>query len=199
MTEDYSPDPTLTPQQHRIITLLASGNNITQAAAAENLHRNTVANWRRTIPAFARELEFALREQRQYWHEQATRLAPQAIQTIEDTLTNPKASPSLRFRAAALILKLLADPQTKPTKGFPALSPETEARQGEFLQMHKAAQANEQASEETPIPAQTCTKPQPIRVTPQPGRNAPCPCNSGQKYKRCCISKAGQNPSAISA
>jgi hypothetical protein len=27
---------------------------------------------------------------------------------------------------------------------------------------------------------------QPIRVIPQPGRNAPCPCKSGLKFKRCC-------------
>jgi SEC-C motif len=30
---------------------------------------------------------------------------------------------------------------------------------------------------------------QPIRVTPQPGRNAPCSCGSGLKFKRCCIDK----------
>jgi uncharacterized protein len=30
------------------------------------------------------------------------------------------------------------------------------------------------------IPATT------IRRTPQPGRNAACPCGSGQKYKKCC-------------
>jgi preprotein translocase subunit SecA len=27
---------------------------------------------------------------------------------------------------------------------------------------------------------------QPIRVTPQAGRNDPCPCGSGKKYKKCC-------------
>jgi hypothetical protein len=41
---------------------------------------------------------------------------------------------------------------------------------------------------ETPSLAQNCTtaKPQPIRVTPQPGRNAPCSCGSALKFKRCC-------------
>ncbi|MFZ5433441.1 MAG: preprotein translocase subunit SecA [Calditrichota bacterium] len=29
-------------------------------------------------------------------------------------------------------------------------------------------------------------KPQPVRVTPQVGRNDPCPCGSGKKYKKCC-------------
>jgi preprotein translocase subunit SecA len=29
-------------------------------------------------------------------------------------------------------------------------------------------------------------KPQPVRVGPQVGRNDPCPCGSGKKYKKCC-------------
>jgi SWIM/SEC-C metal-binding protein len=28
--------------------------------------------------------------------------------------------------------------------------------------------------------------PTPVRTQPQPGRNDPCPCGSGKKYKRCC-------------
>lgn len=27
----------------------------------------------------------------------------------------------------------------------------------------------------------------PIRNTPRPGRNDPCPCGSGNKFKRCCL------------
>jgi len=30
------------------------------------------------------------------------------------------------------------------------------------------------------------TKKQPIRVEKTPGRNDPCPCGSGKKYKKCC-------------
>lgn len=208
---DYSPDPTLTPQQHRIITLLASGNSITQAAAAENLHRNTVGYWRRTVPAFARELEFATREQRQYWHEQATRLAPQAVQVIEETLTSPDASQSLRFRAATLILKMATDPQSKALRGFPTLPLEIEAMSGQVLGWRKenltaGAEAPQPESASEPevenfdtvqaarisVAARSCTMttPQPVRVAPQPGRNEPCSCGSGIKYKRCCIAKA---------
>ena len=29
-------------------------------------------------------------------------------------------------------------------------------------------------------------KPQPIRAQPSVGRNEPCPCGSGKKYKKCC-------------
>jgi uncharacterized protein YchJ len=204
---DYSPDPTLTPQQHHIISLLAAGNSIAQAAAAENLHRNTLANWRRTIPAFARELEFALREQRLYWHEQATRLAPLAIQVIEETLTNPNASPSLRFRAAALIIKLATDPNAKALKTHDTLPAELAALDDQKRAWRKqiaaetASDAQSCTNASTPddpeifdieqsakisVDAQTCTKPQPIRVAPKPGRNEPCPCGSNLKFKRCC-------------
>ena len=29
----------------------------------------------------------------------------------------------------------------------------------------------------------------PVHVIPQPGRNAPCPCGSGRKFKKCCLGK----------
>ena len=29
-------------------------------------------------------------------------------------------------------------------------------------------------------------RPEPVRVGPKVGRNAPCPCGSGKKYKQCC-------------
>jgi preprotein translocase subunit SecA len=37
----------------------------------------------------------------------------------------------------------------------------------------------------TPQPSQQA-KPQPIKVDKAPGRNEPCPCGSGKKYKNCC-------------
>jgi hypothetical protein len=30
---------------------------------------------------------------------------------------------------------------------------------------------------------------EPVRVTPQSGRNDPCPCGSGRKFKKCCLNK----------
>jgi transposase-like protein len=194
LAEDFSLDPTLTPLQHRIITLLASGSTITKAAETEGVHRNTIANWRRTDCAFARELEFATREQRLYWHEQATALAPQALEAIEACLTDPNTSPSLKFRAAALILKMATDPQAKPLQSFPNVAPEIEAIEGKILAIKKELVHRRESRPEMHKPAQSqeCTtvhKPQPIRVAPQPGRNAQCPCHSGLKYKRCCANK----------
>jgi hypothetical protein len=28
-----------------------------------------------------------------------------------------------------------------------------------------------------------------LSTTPRPGRNEPCPCGSGRKYKQCCLAK----------
>ena len=31
----------------------------------------------------------------------------------------------------------------------------------------------------------------PVRTTPKPGRNEPCPCGSGRKFKKCCLGRDG--------
>ena len=36
----------------------------------------------------------------------------------------------------------------------------------------------------------------PVRDAPQPGRNAPCSCGSGRKFKKCCLGKGGESPMA---
>jgi hypothetical protein len=36
--------------------------------------------------------------------------------------------------------------------------------------------------------------PKPVRAAPQPGRNDPCPCGSGRKFKKCCLSKKFGSP-----
>ncbi len=38
------------------------------------------------------------------------------------------------------------------------------------------------------LPGQT--KRQPVRASNEPGRNDPCPCGSGKKYKKCCMKKS---------
>jgi len=205
---DYSPDPTLTTQQHRIIALLASGCSTIQAAKVEKIHRNTIGYWRRTVPAFARELEFASHEQRRCWQDQAVELAPHAFQTIKEILADPKSSPSLRFRAATFIIKMATDPNQKALKAFSPLPAQLEAIDGQTQGWRKEALTDAAAPDTTPTEnpvvqttkiektAQSCTKAQPIRVTPQPGRNEPCPCNSGIKYKRCCLNKPRESQAA---
>jgi tetratricopeptide (TPR) repeat protein len=54
-------------------------------------------------------------------------------------------------------------------------------RRGTFRSMREAfSQADTPAEDEAFVPSQ------PVRVLPKVGRNAPCPCGSGKKYKRCC-------------
>jgi preprotein translocase subunit SecA len=51
---------------------------------------------------------------------------------------------------------------------------------------HEEVTAFETEADTAPI-GSTAEKPEPIRrETPKVGRNAPCPCGSGKKYKKCC-------------
>lgn len=55
-----------------------------------------------------------------------------------------------------------------------------------FPKMHKrAAISNQEQADETAAPLRVSTFPR-REAYPGTGRNAPCPCGSGKKYKRCC-------------
>jgi SEC-C motif/Helix-turn-helix domain len=188
---------TLTPQQLRIIAAIASGTSAAQAAAAENIHRNTVSNWRRTNPDFARQLELATHWHREHQQEQIAALVPKAIQAIEDCLASP--SPSIRLRAAALILKMASffpTAESAPIPQQPAQSCTTMPKDelASFIPPPETTPGDEvfstREAAKTFVAAQNCTKPLPVRVTPKPGRNERCPCKSGLKFKRCCLAKA---------
>jgi preprotein translocase subunit SecA len=45
-----------------------------------------------------------------------------------------------------------------------------------------------------PSGAAPAGKPQPVHVAPQVGRNDPCPCGSGKKYKKCCGATVQNTP-----
>ena len=62
----------------------------------------------------------------------------------------------------------------------PAKQPEQEAKEIERRQQRQQAQLQFQAG-----PAQA-EAPKPARVGAKVGRNDPCPCGSGKKYKKCC-------------
>jgi preprotein translocase subunit SecA len=40
---------------------------------------------------------------------------------------------------------------------------------------------------------------QKVKSTPKIGRNEPCPCGSGKKYKHCCLSSGKYEPEYINA
>ncbi len=131
----YSPDRSLNPAQHRILALLAEGQSIGQAAADVGIHRNTIRNWRRSVPAFAREMEFAMREQALAWHQQAVELAPRAAQVLSEILDSPDATPALRLRAALAILNIAASAPPS-INALCTATAEMEAHYGQTLGWH---------------------------------------------------------------
>lgn len=161
-------DRTLTPQQNNVLSLISDGLSITAAAERTGIHRNTIRNWRRALPVFSAELEFALHEQAAAWHEQNVELAPLAAKTVADLLNDPATAPAIRLRAALAILKEASALQ--PARAVPASAPP------QIVQPAK-----------TEIHAQSCTMT--VRKAPEPARNSICPCGSGLKFKRCCASK----------
>ncbi len=59
-------------------------------------------------------------------------------------------------------------------------------RQQETKKRHERNLPGED-EEPLPPPVETIRK-----EAQQPGRNDPCPCNSGKKYKQCCMLKQGK-------
>ena len=149
----------LTAQQYKVLNHLIAGISISQAARIAGIHRNTVTNWRRQIPAFSVLLNEALEERDLLISEEAEALTFKAIEVLRTILEDEDASPSVRLRAVQAVLKLAARPKA------------------ELVQSEKNRKAAQTAQE------------QPIRRPAEPGRNAQCPCNSGLKYKRCCANK----------
>ena len=166
-----TPTENLTEPQYKVLNHLIAGISISEAARLAGVHRNTVTNWRRQIPAFSTTLEEALEERRGLFREQAEALAFKAIEVLRTILENEEASPSVRLRAALAALKLAEPPAT-------AAAPKLE-------KLNTPAQTTTTKDEISTKPAQQ----QPIRRPTEPGRNSQCPCNSGLKYKRCCANK----------
>jgi transposase-like protein len=197
MTPDipgFSTDPALSADQHQVLTLLAGGHTLTSAAEGFGIHRNTIRNWRQSIPAFTTALARASREQARAFQEEALDAVPLATQAILAVLNDPATPPALRLRAAGMILKMAdvssaAAPERETVFDLgPAhpSSPEPDhAARVAALRAGFEARAASCAAQNNEISAQSCTI-APIRKAPEPGRNSACPCGSGLKYKRCC-------------
>jgi transposase-like protein len=174
------PEATFSPQQIAALDALVNGATLAQAAAEAGVHRNTIANWRRDTPSFETALANAQYDRALLFREKAEALADLALDAIRSILTDPNASPSVRLRAALAILNTAAT-QMEPQKKVKVTAedildaPPPAPIAGIIKNLHKPAQ---------PEPPKT------IRHDhPQPGRNEPCPCGSGLKFKRCCLDK----------
>lgn len=194
-------DYALSPQQLAVICALSTGATVAAAAAEQaGIHRNTISNWRRNQLPFQHALAHAQYDRALYFREKLEDLVDLAIQSLQQILTDPNAPPSVRLKAAlAIIATASAAPapllpqsvhnhaQTKPE---PADAAEPELSATEPI-VHNSAQGdrsrNKPPAQPSKIPHKNAQSPR--CVPPQTGRNQPCPCQSGKKYKRCCLDK----------
>jgi transposase-like protein len=100
----------LSPQQLVVISALSSGATMTAAANEAGIHRNTIFNWRRNSIPFQHALSDAQYDKALLIRERAEQLLDLALQTIQDILADPKASPATRLKAALAILNLSTVP-----------------------------------------------------------------------------------------
>ena len=62
-----------------------------------------------------------------------------------------------------------------------------------FARRHDAGSFLRQREAQLKAIGETIWRPvaKPVRAVPMPGRNAPCPCGSGRKFKKCCLESDG--------
>lgn len=147
-----------TASQTTVLQALATGMTLTAAAEHASIPRLTVYSWFED-PGFMQAFATAHQESALILHDRVQSLTTKALDAIESILNNPKASPSVLLRAALALL-------TRKNWALPTLSSAATVIPAEPL-------TSEGEELESTHPQQT-------------PRNAPCPCGSGQKFKRCC-------------
>ena len=94
---------------------------------------------------------------------------------------------SINHEVAAMIFRLQAMPQEfRPRSVFSAI-PQQAVHQEFQASIPKPAVSPQQAVlDETDVHQQSAAAPAVVRAGDKVGRNDPCPCGSGKKYKKCC-------------
>ena len=158
---------TLSASQQQVLALIATGSTAPAAAAAAGVHRNTISNWLR-LPAFHQAILQAEYDRAVSFREQAAAMAPDAYAAVRALLADPATPAGVRLKAALAIID----------RANACLPDQPQASAAEIQEnVHNSAQsAPPDHPKPAPIPAQT-------------GRNVPCPCGSGVKFKRCCLGK----------
>jgi len=180
-------DYALSALQLEVIDALSSGVTITAAAAQAGVHRNTICNWRRNQVPFQHALAHAQYDRAMLYREKIEELVDLAVETLSGLLSDPKASPSVRLKAALAVVQLAAKPPEPKQQVELLLETVTAApARSNPGPMHNPAQPAA-----APVTTVHNSAPTPLRREhPKIGRNETCPCGSGQKYKRCCLGKS---------
>src|SRR5271166_5230270 len=111
-------DEALSPPQLQVINALSEGMNSTDAAALAGVHRNTIANWRRNSLFFREALVDAQYDRALLFRDKAEEMLELAFKTLDAVLNDPKASPSVRLKAAMFIIEKATTPPP-PRKHVP--------------------------------------------------------------------------------
>jgi hypothetical protein len=173
-------DTILTPTQEQVLSLIAGGATSVAAAKSAGIHRNTIGNWLRSSPAFKEALAAVHFERVLRWREQAETLAPCALETIRDIMSNFSAPAGVRLKAALAILDKAAAPLPLESVHNSAQSPAPAVERRE----------PDPALPDLAQPAENTAPITPRRTAAKLGRNETCPCGSGKKFKRCCLALA---------
>jgi len=93
------------------------------------------------------------------------------------------------YNRTSAILTRAAIPEIEPQQDIREAAPEQRSQRyqetKQNLQEEKLVDENQQRAARTDTRAPQYSRPQPIHVDKMPGRNDPCPCGSGKKFKNC--------------
>ncbi len=173
------PDPNaaLSTTQQQVLALIATGSTPAAAALTAGIHRNTIFNWLR-LRNFREAFEQAEFDRALFAREQAQALAAAAYDAIRTMIADSSVPAGVRLKAALAMI----DRASAPLPDLPEILPNF---------------AQSPTPEPVPAPPPPPTAPpknlpsfaQSAPPDPKTGRNAPCPCGSGMKFKRCCLGK----------
>jgi uncharacterized protein (UPF0147 family) len=159
----------LTYQQSSVLTALAAGLTITEAAAKAGVHRCTVHAWRRANSNFSAALKQAQEAFQQAALLEVQSLSTAAVDTLRHCLTDESVPAAVRLRAALAVLDRVTAPTAPPQ-----------------IEANSAAGQPNATKSDTPVETARDGAFQNEANPAATPRNAPCPCGSSQKYKRCC-------------
>jgi AcrR family transcriptional regulator len=176
----------LSPAQAQVIAALAQGRTVTDAARDAGIHRTTIHHWFRNEPLFKTAFQEAQREYSETMHDGMRELATRAVETLRNLLDNPDTPPAVRLRTA---LAILDRPHLQKEGWQPSGHIESPREPEVIRQLTEIGRKEQEPPPSMPI-----------------ARSAPCPCGSGNKYKRCCGSASlgkftppGRQPSGRAA
>ena len=174
----------LSPIQEKVLASIAAGDSASAAAAAAGIHRNTVGNWVRSSSAFRLALVHAQEVQQLHWREQAETRVAAAFATIDQIMADPEAPAGVRARLALAIIQIASTPIEAQDDLAPAAQDPGIEEDLEFADPCEPVQLAAGMCNEKPENLHNSAQ-----STPKIGRNQPCPCGSGRKYKFCCLGK----------